>query len=280
MTLTHLLLPWARKKKATLHILIVDHNLRPESPAQCLSTSAYWKNFTPHTHILSVPPYPSGNVLAWARKVRYNTLSQYCKTHGILHLLVAHHADDNAENFLIRLNAKAGISGLAAMEQVLHTPNLRIIRPLLDVSRQSLEQYLKQHNIPFTHDPSNHNMHKLRTQWRHTIQNSSLNTSALHRISKALRNISNLIEQNLQNPKMYVQFIPDGIAIPYPLFKNLHPEIQRLIIRHMISNLQPSLRLREKSLQNLLKNIHAHPVSIGKCIASVKQNLLRIRIKP
>lgn len=57
-----------------------------------------------------------------ARTARYEQLLQGCQRLGASHLLVAHHADDQAETFLLRLLHASGVQGLACMSLVSRFP--------------------------------------------------------------------------------------------------------------------------------------------------------------
>jgi tRNA(Ile)-lysidine synthase len=73
----------------------------------------------------------------------------------VLHLLLAHHRDDQAETFLMRLTRGSGASGLACMSAVVETADLRILRPLLGVPQERLSAYLKKRRVGWIEDPSN-----------------------------------------------------------------------------------------------------------------------------
>ena len=54
-----------------------------------------------------------------------------------MHLLVAHHFEDQKETFLMRLNNNSNIYGLACMPKILFKKKIRILRPLLDFKKKS-----------------------------------------------------------------------------------------------------------------------------------------------
>ncbi len=76
---------------------------------------------------------------------------------GIFHLLVAHHQDDQAETFLLRLARGSGLDGLAAIAPLVERSNCRLLRPLLTLPKARLEATLKAHNYGWLEDRSNHN---------------------------------------------------------------------------------------------------------------------------
>ena len=62
---------------------------------------------------------------------RYRLLRDECRRRGILHLLLAHHADDQAETVAMRAARRSGPDGLAGMAALVDQPEVRLLRPLL-----------------------------------------------------------------------------------------------------------------------------------------------------
>ena len=58
---------------------------------------------------------PSKNIQKNARDIRYSLISNYCIKKNIKYLVTAHHADDQIENFFIRLFRGSGLTGLSSM---------------------------------------------------------------------------------------------------------------------------------------------------------------------
>jgi tRNA(Ile)-lysidine synthase len=88
---------------------------------------------------------------AAARDARYAIFAEQQADY----LLVAHHADDQAETLLLRLLRGAGVHGLAAMAEDRSLNEARLLRPLLDVSREVLSQYAELHGLTHIDDESN-----------------------------------------------------------------------------------------------------------------------------
>lgn len=83
--------------------------------------------------------------------------------------LVAHHADDQAETFLLQLFRGAGVAGLSAMPLIKPFAQGQLIRPLLSLSRAALEAYAEQQQLESIFDESNLNTHFARNYLRHEI---------------------------------------------------------------------------------------------------------------
>ncbi|HSW93180.1 MAG TPA: tRNA lysidine(34) synthetase TilS [Gammaproteobacteria bacterium] len=84
-------------------------------------------------------------------------------------LLTAHHQNDQAETILLQLCRGAGLKGLSAMPRIKSFGKSFHARPFLDIARQDLLQYAKQHQLDWIEDESNQNTHHTRNFFRHDI---------------------------------------------------------------------------------------------------------------
>src|SRR5262249_60934266 len=83
-------------------------------------------------------PKPIAGLQAKARAARYRLLREECRRRGILHLLLGHHADDQAETVAMRAARSGGVDGLAGMAALVEWPELRVLRPPLGGPRTRL----------------------------------------------------------------------------------------------------------------------------------------------
>ena len=105
---------------------------------------------------------------AEARQLRYEALFDYQFNEIVPDFIVtAHHQDDQAETLLLQLFRGAGVKGLACMAAI--DKSRRILRPLLEVSRLSMQAYATQHGIKWCDDESNNNLHYERNFVRHEV---------------------------------------------------------------------------------------------------------------
>ena len=109
----------------------------------------------PHA-TLSVTLDP-GNLQAEARTARYAALADWMARDGLAALLTAHHADDQAETLLLRLNRGSGVAGLAGVRAKGTVPDtgLLLLRPLLGWRRAELASVVAAAGIDPVQDPSN-----------------------------------------------------------------------------------------------------------------------------
>jgi len=100
-----------------------------------------------------------------ARELRYNWFYELLENEKFDYILTAHHADDNLETFLINLTRGTGLEGLTGIP----VQNDRVIRPLLFLSRQEIENYAKANKIQWREDSSNASDKYVRNKIRHHL---------------------------------------------------------------------------------------------------------------
>ena len=147
---------WARARDGHVTALTVDHGLRVEASAEAARVGDWLAARGIRHHILAWrPPADLRNVQAMARAARYRLLLDWCGVAGCLHLLTAHHREDQAETLLLRLARGSGLDGLAAMAPCRETVSCRLLRPLLAVPRGRLTASLREVGQSWIEDPSN-----------------------------------------------------------------------------------------------------------------------------
>ncbi|ASJ92214.1 tRNA lysidine(34) synthetase TilS [Porphyrobacter sp. CACIAM 03H1] len=134
----------------------VDHGLRPEAAGEVALVervaAARGIPFTP----LAVKLAP-GNLQAQARAARYAALAEWAAAQGLGSVATAHHADDQAETLLMRLNRGSGLAGLAGVRPraLIEGSEIPLLRPLLGWRKAELAQVVAEAGISPADDPSN-----------------------------------------------------------------------------------------------------------------------------
>ncbi|MHC8509234.1 MAG: tRNA lysidine(34) synthetase TilS [Rhodospirillales bacterium] len=147
---------WARARGGRMTALIVDHSLTPGSDRIAEQTRKALAARGMDARVLTAPARaPETGIEAYARGVRYALLRAACAKAHILHLLTAHTQEDQAETLLLRLGAGSGEDGLAAMTPVFELPEVRLLRPLLDVPKAALRARLEGSGLVPFEDPMN-----------------------------------------------------------------------------------------------------------------------------
>ncbi len=158
---------WARRRGGHIVGLTVDHGLRPESPAEARQV-ARWLTARgiSHRRLTWRGAKPRTGLPAAARSARYDLLSDWCRRNAVLHLLLGHHLEDQAETLLLRLSRGSGLNGLAAMAPVSERCGVRLVRPLLDVPKAQLVAVLERAGQAWVEDPTNRDETYARVRWR------------------------------------------------------------------------------------------------------------------
>jgi tRNA(Ile)-lysidine synthase len=140
-----------------LHALHVHHGLSRDADAwqaHAAERCAAW-GVRFHTTRVQVTAATGEGVEAEARRLRYAALASLARAAGCEQVLLAHHADDQAETLLLQALRGAGIAGLAAMPADSVREGLAWHRPWLAVRRSQLAQHLHDQGIDFVEDGSN-----------------------------------------------------------------------------------------------------------------------------
>lgn len=134
----------------------VDHQLRPESAAEAAAVAVICASLGVPHETLTVDVAP-GNVQSEARSARYAALARWAAARGLDALATAHHADDQAETLLLRLNRASGVAGLAGTRAKGVAPGtaLPLLRPLLAWRKDELAAIVTKAGLTPALDPSN-----------------------------------------------------------------------------------------------------------------------------
>ena len=143
-----------------------------------------------HGFRLQGKPGPGESVEAWARQGRYRALAEMAQAHGASAVLLAHHAQDQAETFLLQALRGAGVAGLSAMPMAAERGGLTWLRPWLHRSRSEVQSYIDHHGLTHIEDDSNADTRFARNRLRLDVwpslqqafpdATSSLSQSAAH----------------------------------------------------------------------------------------------------
>ncbi len=173
---------WASERGGAVMGLIVDHGLRAEAAAEAKTTAGVLAHHGIEAEILKwAGAKPARGLQEAARAARYCLLFEACRRRGILHLLVAHHADDQNETVAMRSARDSGPDGLAGMAAVVEHANVRLLRPLLATPRARLTATLQARGIAWIEDPSNSDPRFERARLREGVVGEASRTAASER---------------------------------------------------------------------------------------------------
>ncbi|KAL2321276.1 hypothetical protein Fmac_030245 [Flemingia macrophylla] len=174
--------------------IIVDHGLRTESKEEANIVSHRVSNMGIRCEIACCD-WPSGRpkqgqLQEAAREMRYQIFQEVCAQHQIRVLLIAHHADDQAELFILRLSRNSGVLGLAGMPFTSHifptyahsnyetqaNQSILLVRPLLEFSKEDLYKICIGDSEDWVEDPTNQSPLFARNRIRMALNNLSSST--------------------------------------------------------------------------------------------------------
>ncbi len=153
----------------------VNHGLRREGAdeAALVATACSTLN-VPHATLTPLAPIAGSSVQKQAREARYAALTAWLTRENIPLLLTAHHADDQAETVLMRLNRASGTAGLSGIRAVRRNGDCLILRPLLRWRWHELRATIAASGLAWVEDPSNIDERHDRTRYRAFLAGQSL----------------------------------------------------------------------------------------------------------
>ncbi|WP_051242532.1 tRNA lysidine(34) synthetase TilS [Stappia stellulata] len=158
LALMVLLAEWRHRTSCApeLSVLTVDHGLRPEAGGETEMVAGLARAQGLECRILKwAGDKPSGNLQAEARDARFALMARALADDGGDALVLAHHLEDQAETFLLRLARGSGVYGLASMAPVAERDGVVLLRPLLGIAKARLAATLAVRDIAWCSDPSN-----------------------------------------------------------------------------------------------------------------------------
>ena len=156
MAMTKLALRYQKEHNSTIHALIVDHNLRPESQKEAAHVANLCQKLdVQHTILTWKHPSIETRLQERAREARYQLLSDWCKKNHYQYLLLGHHANDVLETFMMRLSKGSSLKGLCALKPLREMYGITLVRPFLSLPQKELHTALQ--GQEYVQDPSNDN---------------------------------------------------------------------------------------------------------------------------
>jgi tRNA(Ile)-lysidine synthase len=195
------------------------------------------------------------------RRARITFFDELLITWQAAAVVLAHHADDQAETLLMRLLRGSGMSGLAGMPWC----NGRgYIRPMLCISRVEIEAYLAERRLNWREDTSNLDITFLRNRIRHELlplleRYNPAVRKALTTTADILSEEDALLDARMrQAAEQVCRFSEIDVTCDITLFKSHPLALQRRLIRLMLSRITGSLeQISHRHLENILKMVTA-----------------------
>ena len=250
MALLHLLAEIRKRFELELTAVWVDHGLRPEETPkeeETVRAAAEKLHITCIRHRVDAASSADKRRISLehaARDLRYAVLRETAAEAGAEYIAVAHTADDQAEEILLRLLRGSGREGISGMRM----RSRDLIRPLLNIEKKVLLAWLTEQGISFCLDSSNEDMRFLRNRVRHRLL-PFLEEQFEQGIKKSLRKTAENLaadeellaeltaeaeEQTIREVPPEAPGAPPKMLLRRALFRTLHPTLQRRVVERLL----------------------------------------------
>jgi tRNA(Ile)-lysidine synthase len=176
-----------------------------------------------------------------ARRIRYDFLRRAGERFSAEKIALGHNADDLVETVLLNLIRGTGIRGLRGIPPVRKEGSITFIRPLIEIWREEITQYLKERDIPYMIDRSNLSLEFTRNKIRHRVIPllEEINPKvklAIHRLGEIAGEINSFIEDEVRKgkEKILVGKSESSLLLDIKRLFASHPALQKEIIRSVL----------------------------------------------
>ena len=161
------------KEKIPFDIAIVNYQVRDASTSEVAYAQELAKKNDKQCFLLKAK-LSSENFEAQARKVRYDFFEALIAEHHYTNLLTGHQLNDRLEWFLMQLSKGSGLYELLGSQIIEKREGYNLVRPLLEITRARIYEYLHTQQIHYFEDASNTEEHYKRNLFRNQLSNQLL----------------------------------------------------------------------------------------------------------
>ena len=255
--------------KIPFDIVIVNYNVRDQSKDEVQYAKDLAKKYNKRIFIKNVVLQSSSNFEKTARDIRYSFFEDIIEKESYDILITAHQLNDLFEWFLMQLSKGSGLVELLGMQAFEKKEKYTIFRPLLSVTKEELEDFLKQNSIKYFIDSSNTDEKYKRNYFRKKFSNQFLSEFA-----NGVKNSFAYLNNDLKS--LNIKFEPLFEKFELEVFENLNDD--NLNIRIIDKSLKKrGILLSQKERTEILFQKHitfSHKVNI-----SISENFIYIAPK-
>lgn len=228
----------------------VDHGLRPESGREAEFVATLCDRLGVAHAILTLPPHRHGNVSDWARRERYAALDRWAMQERIDLVATAHHADDQLETMLMRMNRASGVAGLSGIR----ARQGRVVRPLLGWRREELAWIVDHCGVETCDDPSNRDHRFDRARMRSALADADwLDPVAAASSAAALSQAETALEWAASAwLEQWAEFRDGVLSLAT---HDLPDELLRRVVLKCLGAIDPGVRPRGEALIRLIAGL-------------------------
>ena len=155
MALLYILNELRKKIDFKLIVAHVNHNVRKESYEEKEFLENYCKERFITFESMVITKYGDDNFHNEARSIRYRFYEELIHKYGANYLMTGHHGDDLVETILMRIVRGSTVHGYSGFSKMFKNKDYTVVRPLIFVTKEELENFDKENNIPYRIDNSN-----------------------------------------------------------------------------------------------------------------------------
>lgn len=222
----------------------VDHGLRPEAGDEVRFVSELAARLGCEHRALSWRWSGQGNSSAAARAGRYDAIADAARQDGVETVLLGHTKDDQAETVLMALARSAGVDGLAGMQSTKLDRGIAWHRPLLEVTRRQLRDYLLSIGQEWVDDPSNDSDAYERVRMRKAagvLAELGITSDALSDVAINMQSARHALEEAVARVvRDCCDVIGGAVRIEFDAFAASDFEIQRRVLAKCLRFVAPS----------------------------------------
>ena len=267
---------WGEQNGAKITALTVDHGLRKESAIEAAQVKSWLtKRAIPHVTLLLDQPFPRHGIQAFARKWRFQLLGDWCRINSVGAVMLAHTIEDQMETICMRLLANSGPEGLSGMRSNTVVGGLRILRPLLKISKHRLIATCKAFNQEWVVDPTNQDTKYCRVKIRQMmpdIEKTGLERNKTLRLASAMEKLRDAFDHFSSSfIKNNGGILKTGIAwINMSSFEKMPNKFKELILLRLLISIGgapwPSNKKKISRLIDILKREKNGKTTLGGCV--------------
>ena len=157
-----------KKYPIIITVVHIHHHLRQESDEEEVMVREFCRkrNLSVEVYHWEEGSSQNSGIEEKARQFRYQKLKESQRKYHASYVVVAHHADDQAETVLMKLTRGSTLEGIAGMKPMRPFGKGYLIRPFLTVDKESLYEYALIHQIPYSEDMTNRSLTYTRNRFR------------------------------------------------------------------------------------------------------------------
>lgn len=190
---------------------------------------------------------------------------------GNFKIATAHTLNDNAETLLFYLARGTGLNGLGGIPPVRDN----IIRPLIDCSREEIEQFCAEQGLDFVHDSTNDSDDYTRNFIRHRLLplmqglNPSFLQGAQH-LSQMAREENDLLQQQTKEALEQLTVKHQPLTLSREGFLQLHPALRHRVLLWMLTEagIQPDFRKVQQMEQRVCRGSGKTELRLGVALCA------------